>query len=110
MLVSMMIAQVCAGMVGSELQACSKALEAAGVQSGVTQNAQRLEDYSSQYVIRHVTSVTGDKVWIVVGTAARVVRDRSISYPIKRNPSGIIPSVVPTIGVGSGTVNFGWRF
>lgn len=110
MLVSLMIAQVCAGLTGTQLQACSKAVEAAGLQIGVTQTVNLVEKKTTEMAVHEVTAITGETMWVVTGTALKVYREKSVSYPLRRNPDGVIPSVVPTLGVGQGSLNLGWKF
>jgi hypothetical protein len=97
-------------LVGTPYTACSKAFEAASIQSGVTKNVELFEKKSTDFAYHQLTNVTGEKIWVVTGTVVKVVRDRSVTYPIVRNSKGLIPAIVPTIGVGTGAVALSWRF
>ncbi len=105
-----MVAQACLGLSDSQLLACQKAFEAAGKQSVVIQNVQLFEDRAGQIVYEKVSGVTGETVLVVFGTAATAVRAKALTYPLVRDSAGVIPSVVPTLGVQFGLINLGWRF
>jgi len=105
-----MITQICIGFSGSQLEACHKAFEAASIQTQVKRNVELAEKTTSDLVFHKVTAVTGESVWVGTGIALKVVRDRSVTYPILRNPNGVMPSITPSMNLKAGLINFGWRF
>lgn len=110
MLLEALIAQACGNLLGHEFEACSKALQAATMQVGWYQQVDFVERRVGDVAVAKIQTVTGPTPLVVIGTAYKVYRDKSITYPIRRNPDGIIPSIVPSIGLSGGSVNLGWRF
>lgn len=110
MLVEALIVQLCTGLSGQALEACHKAFAAAGAQSGFTQDVGMFEKKSTQFVLDTAISFTGKDALSIAGAAAKVYRDKSFSYPIRRNSDGLIPSIRPNIGILGSGIDFGWKF
>lgn len=109
MLVQSLIAQICVGMSTVDYTACSKALEATSIQCHIAQDVGSLEDYVTTFATRKVTENINEKIIGVVGFTAKIVRDKSLSYPVIRRSIGIIPSVSMSAGVGGGSIGLGWE-
>lgn len=110
MLLETLIAQACASLFVSQQEACHKALEAASKQVGVYQQVDLAERRVGDIAVAKVQNMTGRRPLEVVGVILKVYRDKSITYPIRRNPDGLIPSVLPSVGLDGGSINLGWRF
>jgi hypothetical protein len=110
MLVEMMIAQACLNMSGPAHEACAKAIEAASVQTHIAQDVKDVELRSTALAYNMAASVTGKEALVISAFAVKVVRDKSVTLPIKKNPSGMVPSVTPTLGVDTSSLYLGWKF
>lgn len=109
MLIEMMIAQICVGTVGSEREACSKAIEAATIQYAVKQNVGTAESKAADIVESQVAAVTGKKALAITLYTAKVIRDKEVSANIVRE-RGRMPSTNLTAGPGKGSFMFSWSF
>lgn len=113
MLVEALIAHVCAGLVGQQYEACHKALEAAGLQSNVTQSINTVEDGTKMYVTaKATTAVQSVGIEKEVGATlylVKVARDKRVEYHLIRN-DGIIPDVTTGASLTGGSLSLHWSF
>lgn len=113
MLVEALIAQICIGLSGQQLEACHKAFEAAGLQTHVTQDVNMVEDRVKNYATAKATSaaqyVGVEKEVGAVLFAAKVARDKKIEYKLIRN-NGVVPEVTTGATLNGGSLQFNWRF
>lgn len=110
MLVELAIAQICAGLPNLDYQACAKALEATSLQCNLKQDVDSFEKATYTYVYKKTSNVTGERVLIISGVALKVIRERAISYPLIKNPNGLVPAVTPSVSQKSGKIELRWKF
>lgn len=110
MLVETLIAQICSQLVRVDYAACTAALTATSHQTSIARHAETFEEKSSQLVYERAESVVGREVLIIGGVTYKVTRDKMITYAIKREPSGFVPSITTSLGVHGGEIKLGWRF
>lgn len=109
MLVELMIAQMCAGTVGMEHQACVKAVEAATIQYRVKQDVGTVEKKTGDILEKQVAEVTGKTALAVTLFTAKVIRYKEVSANLVRE-RGIQPSVNAQVTEHTGKLTFNWSF
>lgn len=109
MLVELMIAQVCTGMVGNQHDACMKASEAVSLQYNVTQSASNAENKATELAKNKAVSLTGPEVLAITLFTAKILKTKEISSVLMRN-NGTMPSISTTLKLDYGRVTFGWSF
>lgn len=118
MLSGTIIAQICLALGPNVHQeACHKAVESGMIQTEIKQNMDKFESYTTNRVTQEVREVvipiTGETIWIVVGTTIKIYRDKQVRYPIKilNKETPLLPVVEPTVNFdGTGSVMASWNF
>lgn len=106
---ALLIAGACTGFSGTGNQACSKALEAGGLQSGFSQNVDKAQHIIESKATDKAHYVLGDTGMEVVGGTvyvAKVVRDKSVQFNV---PSfGICDRIHTEAGLEKYMITFSW--
>lgn len=110
MLVEALILQACAGLSGQQLEVCHKVLEASSKQVNVYQDLTNAEQVTTKIVYDKVSNVTGTFVVGAAGVAYKVVRDKRLAYPLKRQSDGLLPAISPSVGTNDGKIELKWSF
>ena len=108
---ALLIAGACTGFSGTGNQACSKALEAGGLQSGFSQNINKAEGYVTTQANKKAKYIMGDTGMEIVGGTvflAKTVRDKSVQFNLPT--FGICDKIVNKVGTDQVSTTLEWRF
>jgi hypothetical protein len=108
---ALIIAASCTGFSGNGHEACSKAMEAGGKQSGIIQNIDTAEKKVSKDAEQEVHYLLGDTTFDVVGGGvflAKTVREKSVQF--NAPTFGLCDKITSQIGVDKYSLNLEWRF
>jgi hypothetical protein len=108
MLMELLIAASCSGAVNHE--ACSKAVQAGTMQVGLYDNVANAEKIAQTAATKEIERTVGKTPAVLVGSAAKIYKDKAVTYSFKPTDVLSIDNVTTQVGQDKGSLSLEWRF